>query len=85
MKTLLAFLLLSPILTHAAAIPFTLDKPDNVSAAICDAQGHMVRELLHAAPKHAGKHSLIWDGLDRDVGRPTAGRKETLQAVRVCV
>ena len=44
----------------------TLDKPGNVSAAVYDAQGSLVRELLHAAPMNAGKHSLIWDGLDRD-------------------
>jgi hypothetical protein len=69
----LAFLLLTTGLTHAADIPFTLDKPGNVSAAIYDAQGRMVRELLHAAPKTAGKHSLIWDGLDRDGNALPAG------------
>jgi hypothetical protein len=66
MKPLLALLLLTIGLTHAADIPFTLEKPGNVSAAIYDAQGRLVRELLHAALKNAGKHSLIWDGLDRD-------------------
>jgi hypothetical protein len=47
-------------------ITVTLDKPGNVSAAVYDAQGSLVRELMHAAPMNAGKHSLIWDGLDRD-------------------
>jgi hypothetical protein len=51
------------------AITFTLDKSRNVSAAIYDPQGRLVRELLHAVPMNAGKHSLVWDGLDRD-GRP---------------
>ena len=69
----LAFLLLTTGLTHAADIPFTLTKPGNVSAAIYDAQGGLVRELLHAAPKNAGKHSLIWDGLDRDGNALPAG------------
>jgi hypothetical protein len=73
MKPLLALLLLTIGLTHAADIPFTLDKPGNVSAAIYDAQGHMVRELLHAAPRNAGRHSLIWDGLDRDGNALPAG------------
>jgi len=74
MKQLLTILLLLITgLTHAADIPFTLDKPGNVSAAIYDAQGRMVRELLHAAPRNPGKHSLIWDGLDRDGNALPAG------------
>ena len=50
---------------HAADIPFTLAKPGNVSAAIYDAQGRMVRELTRAEPRQTGKHTLVWDGLDR--------------------
>jgi hypothetical protein len=73
MRHLLTLLLLNSGLTHAADIPFTLDKPGNVSAAIYDSQGRLVRELLHAAPKNAGKHSLIWDGLDRDGNSLSAG------------
>ena len=74
MRRLLTFLfLLITGTTHAADIPFTLDKPGNVSAAIYDAQGGLVRELLHAAPKTAGGHALIWDGLDRDGGALPAG------------
>lgn len=61
--TLLPLLLTG--LTHAADIPFTLDQPGNVSAAIYDAQGRMVRELVRAQPMQGGKHSLVWDGLDR--------------------
>jgi hypothetical protein len=54
-------------------ITVTLDKPGNVSAAVYDAQGSLVRELMHAAPMNAGKHSLIWDGLDRDGNALPAG------------
>ena len=47
-------------------ITVTLDKAGNVSAAVYDAQGSLVREFMHAAPTNAGKHELIWDALDRD-------------------
>ncbi|MCY2991143.1 MAG: hypothetical protein NTY19_25175 [Planctomycetota bacterium] len=47
-------------------ISFTIEKPGNVSAAVYDSEGRLVRELLHAVPMAAGKQSLIWDGLDRD-------------------
>jgi len=47
-------------------ISFTVEKPSHVSAAVYDAEGRLVRELLHAVPMSAGKQSLIWDGLDRD-------------------
>jgi hypothetical protein len=50
-------------------ISFTLDRPGNVSAAIYDAQGRMLRELDRAEPMTAGKHTLAWDGLDRN-GQP---------------
>lgn len=72
--TLFAVLLLAPLAAlHAADIPITLDKPGSVSAAIYDSQNRMVRELLHAAPMNAGRHSLIWDGLDRDGNALSAG------------
>ena len=76
MKPLLAFLLFITGITHAADIPITLDKPSNVSAAIYDAQGRMVRELTRAEPMQSGKHSLAWDELDMD-GKPApAGKYE---------
>ncbi len=65
MKPLLTLILLTTGITHAADIPFTLDKPGNVSAAIYDAQGRIVRELTRALPMNAGQHSLAWDGLDK--------------------
>jgi len=45
-------------LTHAATaaevVPYTLSQAGRVSAAVYDAEGRLVRELLHAAPKDAG-------------------------------
>lgn len=46
-------------------IPFTLDKPGNVSLGIYDAKGRMVRTLRNAEPLAAGTHTVAWDGLDR--------------------
>ena len=54
-------------------ISFTIEKPGNVSAAVYDSDGRLVRELLHAVPMAAGKQSLIWDGLDRDGNALPAG------------
>jgi hypothetical protein len=75
MKTSIIALLLFAFApaAHAADIPFTLDKPGNVSAAIYDAQGRMVRELTRAVPMQSGKHSLAWDGLDRHGAAQAAG------------
>jgi hypothetical protein len=59
MKTsIVALLLLTTGFIHAADIPVTLEKPGNVSAAIYDSQGRMVRELTRAEPMQTGKHSL---------------------------
>jgi len=84
--TLLATLLLTTLVAlRAADIPITLDKPGNVSAAIYDVQGRMVRELARAQPMPGGKHSLAWDGLDMDGKAVPAGKYEwrTLQT-RAC-
>jgi hypothetical protein len=77
----LAFLLLTTGVTHAADIAFTLDKPGNVSAAVYDAQGRMVRELLRAEPMRNGKHPLAWDGLDMD-GKPAPAGKYEWRALQ---
>jgi hypothetical protein len=69
MKLSLLTLLLTTGFTHAADIPFTLDKPGNVSAAIYGRDGALVRPLLYGEKRAAGEHTLNWDGLDRD-GRP---------------
>jgi hypothetical protein len=47
------------------AVPYTLTTAGNVSAAIYDAQGRLVRELLRGQPMAPGTHTLQWDGLDR--------------------
>ncbi|MFO8012157.1 MAG: PA14 domain-containing protein [Phycisphaerae bacterium] len=46
-----------------------LDRAGQVSAAVYDADGRLVRELLRGARRAAGTHTVAWDGLDRD-GRP---------------
>jgi hypothetical protein len=48
----------------------------NVSLAVYDAQGRMVRELARAEPRKAGTHPVVWDGLDRDGRLAPAGRYE---------
>ena len=65
MRTPLILLLLCASILTAADIPFTLAQPGNVSVAIYDAQGRLVRELARAQPMTLGSHSLTWDGLDR--------------------
>src|SRR5262245_39725030 len=57
----------------STVIPFVLERPGNVSAAVYDSSGRLVRELLHAVPKVAGKHAMFWDGLDRDGNTLPAG------------
>ncbi|NDA69326.1 MAG: hypothetical protein EBY09_22310, partial [Verrucomicrobia bacterium] len=65
MKYLLALALIAALGTvHGSEIAFTLTKPGNVSAAIYDSQGHLLRSLLHGKPMLAGEHRLAWDGLD---------------------
>ena len=59
--------------TSGLPISFKLEKPGQVSAAVYDSQGRLVRELLHAVPMAAGKQSVIWDGLDRDGNSLPAG------------
>ena len=54
---------------YAVDIPFTLDKPGRVSLAIYDKDGIQVRTLRNAEPLEAGKHEIVWDGLDRN-GQP---------------
>ena len=66
------FAALTATAANAADIRFTLDKPGNVSLGICDAKGRMIRTLLRAKPLPAGRHTVDWDGLDRD-GTPMAG------------
>ncbi len=60
---------------NAGDITFELGEPANVvSAGIYDAKGTLVRTLLSGGKQEAGKHSIAWDGLDRN-GRPVAPGK----------
>ncbi|MCX7396082.1 MAG: PA14 domain-containing protein [Planctomycetales bacterium] len=49
-----------------SAIEYEMKSAGQVSAAVYDAQGRMLRPLLNGQKQPAGKHSLQWDGLDRD-------------------
>jgi hypothetical protein len=81
MKLLFKILLFTSGITHAADIPFTLDKPGNVSAPIYDKGGRMVRELPRALPMQAGSHQFAWDGLDRS-GAPLPAGDYTWKMLR---
>ena len=70
---ILVLLGLAHAATAAEVVPYTLSQAGRVSAAVYDAEGRLVRELLHAAAQDAGKHSLVWDGLDRDGNALPAG------------
>ena len=50
-------------------IPYRLAKPGRVSINIYASDGHVVRELMHAVTRPAGKNVDTWDGLDED-GKP---------------
>lgn len=50
-------------------ISYNLTKGQRVSINIYDAAGHIVRELIHAAARPAGKGTEPWDGRD-DSGNP---------------
>ena len=45
-------------------IRYHLWRSGKVSMVLFDADGQVVRELLHAAPRKAGHHAEQWDGLD---------------------
>ena len=66
--------LMSP--AHAFDFSIEVGKPANVSAAIYDSRGRMVRELARAEPMPAGKQSLVWDGLDMNGQPAPAGTYE---------
>jgi hypothetical protein len=69
-KSLLALLIASTFAVGPAAraatyaVEYELPRAGNLSLAIFDAQGRSVREILRAAPEEAGRHRLVWDGLD---------------------
>lgn len=51
------------------AVTYRLLREGNVSAAIYDGKGRMIREMLRAEPQKAGEQSVAWDGLDME-GKP---------------
>ena len=59
----------------AAGMGVTYDLPERgrVSMVIFDAEGKVVRELLHAAPRDQGRNTERWDGLDEKGKAVAAG------------
>ena len=53
----------------AVALHYKVAKSSEVSAAVYDSKGILVRTLLCAKPHVPGEYTLYWDGLDR-IGRP---------------
>ncbi|MEL6675689.1 MAG: FlgD immunoglobulin-like domain containing protein [Bacteroidota bacterium] len=47
-------------------ITFQLNDDRRVSLNIYDAQGQVIRELMHATDLTAGSHTVTWDGKDQD-------------------
>src|SRR5437773_8772291 len=72
-KKLLLGCLVITIASHVAAksreISFRLREAGQVSVAVYDAEGKMLRELSRGTRMEPGEHSLTWDGLDR-YGKP---------------
>ena len=62
----------SPRVEPPDPVKYTLAEDGNVSLALYDAQGTLIRELLRAAPQKAGPHSVLWDGRDQNA-RPLGG------------
>jgi hypothetical protein len=50
--------------TGAGVIHYELKTAGLISLNVYDAQGQVVRELLHAAERSAGPHDESWDGVD---------------------
>lgn len=51
------------------AVPFTLEAPGRISAAVYNRDGQLLRTLLRGQPREKGEYTLWWDGLDR-AGQP---------------
>ena len=54
-------------------IHYELKQAARVSLVVCDAQGQVVRELLHAAERTAGPHDEAWDGVDETGAKAAPG------------
>jgi RNA polymerase sigma factor (sigma-70 family) len=57
--------------TAANEIVYRLEQDGRISLAVYDEDGVQVRTLLNAEPQTSGRHTVRWDGLDRD-GKPVA-------------
>jgi hypothetical protein len=54
----------STVAADDSSVHYVLRKPGNVSLAITDRAGALVRTLLETSPQTAGPHALVWDGRD---------------------
>lgn len=68
-RLLFSTLLLSTCLASLSAgkvpVTYTLPKDGDVSLAIYNAEGQMLRTLRNAEPQKAGTQTVVWDGLDQ--------------------
>lgn len=71
----LCFVFGAVLAAEAATYPinYTLTAAGKVSINVYDANGKIVRELLHAVPRASGANQEIWDGLDRTGAALPAG------------
>jgi len=71
----LVWIELASLTLRAAEVPiqYELKQSGQVSVAVYDGEGRLVRSLLHGQTQKAGTHQLNWDGLDRDGGAVAAG------------
>ncbi|WP_269526541.1 FlgD immunoglobulin-like domain containing protein [Coraliomargarita parva] len=67
--------------TNSFNVEISLDAAGQVSAAVYDADEHLVKTLLQGEALEAGTHQLVWDGLDRD-GNTVATGDYTLKVLR---
>ncbi len=65
----------------AAEWAYELKRAGEVSAAVYNADGVLVRTLLRAEPRQPGRHVLRWDGLDRR-GEPQPPGDYTIKLLR---
>ena len=62
----------NPLRAGAASISYELTAQSDVTLAIYDAQGRLVRTLVDGA-KSVGRHDVTWDGRDGDGAKVAAG------------
>jgi len=61
------------VASSANTIHYELKQAGLISLNVYNAQGQVVRELLHAAERSAGPHDETWDGIDEAGQRAPAG------------